>query len=386
MYNLFVCGHTGSWSGDPWTVERSRCINTDEDTDGDVAERFGDLDTAQIRELCRFPCIFAFEAWEKAPKFGFIRDVIVLRSRAEVKVKYELIECERFLTAGELKELETQLAIRRWERGRTHWAVKDVDLHRVLLDAKGISLPRRDDVASKVDPSTESATNDDLWKPASAPRLFMSHLASRKEEVHGLSDILKQFGFACFVAHDEIEPSREWRREIERALDSCDILIAYVTPGFSASHWTDQEIGWALGRGVAAISISVDGETPRGFIGSYQAVKRTGTMSDAELSTRVFRAICDAVLSGQRRGSRAVAGKVVPLVTTALGRANATKTALQFHDLLMKVPGRLWTPERRRGLKEALGRNKRLHSKTRSRDESIPVSDVLRRLVDGIHR
>ena len=248
MYNLFVCGHAGSWSGDPWTVERSRCINTDEHTDGDVAERFGDLDTAQIRELCGFPCIFAFEGWEKAPKFGFLRDVIVLRSRAEVKVKYELIEVQpRFLTADELEELQTQLAIITWERRRTHWAVKDVDLDRVLLDAKGISLPRKDDVASKFDPSAQSATNDDLWKPAAAPRLFMSHLAARKEEVHDLSNMLKQFGFACFVAHDAIEPSREWRREIERALDSCDVLVAYVTPEFSASHWTDQEIGWALG-------------------------------------------------------------------------------------------------------------------------------------------
>ena len=73
-------------------------------------------------------------------------------------------------------------------------------------------------------------------------------------------------------------------------------------------------------------------------------------------------------------------------MTTALGRANSTKTALQFHDLLMKVPGHLWTPECRRGLKDALGRNKRLLSKTRSRDETIPVSDVLRRLVDGSRR
>ena len=94
MYNLFVSGHTGSWNGDPWTVDRSRCISRT-DTDDDVAERFGDLDTSQVRELGRFPCIFAYEAWEKDPKFGFIRDVIVLRSQAKVKVKYDLIECER---------------------------------------------------------------------------------------------------------------------------------------------------------------------------------------------------------------------------------------------------------------------------------------------------
>ena len=83
-----------------------------------------------------------------APKFGFIRDVIVQESQAKVKVKYDLIEDERFLTADELDELAVALDISRWERGRTHWAVKDVDLYRVLLNAKGISLPRRDGVLS----------------------------------------------------------------------------------------------------------------------------------------------------------------------------------------------------------------------------------------------
>lgn len=383
MYNLLVRGHAGSWNGDPWIVDRSRCISG---TDDDVAERFGDLDTSQVRELSRFPCIFAYEAWEKDPKFGFIRDVIVQRSRAEVKLKYDLIACESFLTADDLSELETALHIRGGERGRTHWAIKDVDLYRVLQDEKGISLPRPDNVAVTRDPPTDSATSADLWKPAGAPRLFMSHLASRKKEVHDLSRMLKQFGFACFVAHDVIEPSREWRREIERALDSCDVLVAYVTPEFSASPWTDQETGWALGRGVAAIPISVDGETPYGFIGSYQAVIRTGTMTEADLSRRVFRAICDAVFNGRRWGGQAVAGKVVPLVINAIGRASTTKTALQFHDLLMKVPPRLWTPERRRDLKEALRRKKTLLSRTRSKDQSIPVIDILQGLVDGSHR
>ena len=79
-------------------------------------KRFGDLDATQITELRSFPCVFAYEAWEKAPKFGFIREVIVQRSQAKVKVKYDLIECERFLTAAELDELQVELDIRGWER------------------------------------------------------------------------------------------------------------------------------------------------------------------------------------------------------------------------------------------------------------------------------
>ena len=293
------------------------------------------------------------------------------------------MECEHFLTAEDLSALETELDIRGSERGRTHWAVKDVDLRRVLLDAKGIVLPRADAVASNLDSPVDSETNDDLWKPADAPRLFMTHLAAYKKDVHGLSTMLTRFGFACFVAHDAIEPSREWRAEIERALNSCDILVAYVTPKFSESNWTDQEIGWALGRGLVAIPVSVDGETPYGFIGSYQAVKRTRTMSDTELSLRVLRAICDAAFSGQRRRAQAVAGKLVPVVTSALGRANTAKAARQFHYLLMKIPARLWTPERRRGLQDALGKNKTLLSKIQLKDESVAIIDVLQGHLDG---
>ena len=383
MYNLFVSGHTGSWNGDPWTAERSRCISTEEYTDGDIAKRFVDLDASQIGELSRFPCVFAYEAWEKAPKFGSIRDVIVLPGQAKVKVKYDLIECEGFLTAAELNELGVELGISESERGRTHWAVKDVDLYRVLRDAKGVSLPHTDEVGPSLAPPRSDESGDDLWTPAGAPRLFVSHLASYKKTVHDLSRVLNDFGFACFVAHDAIEPSREWRREIERALNSCDVLVAYVTPDFSASSWTDQEIGWVLGRGLAAIPISVDGETPHGFVGSYQAVTRTRTMPTQELATRVFRAICDAVFSGQRPEGQSLAGKVVPLVTNALGRAGSKATALQFHEFLLKIPQHLWTNDRKRSLEEALNKNRTLLSRTRPEGESVTVIDILHRHVDG---
>ncbi len=382
MYSLFVAGHAGAWNGDPWTVDRDRCIR--EYTDDDIVKRFSGLDASQINELSRLPCVFAYETREKAPRFGFIRDVIVLPSQARVKITYDLVECEGFLTARDLSALETELDIRRFERGRTHWAVKDVDLYRVLLDEKGITLPQVEGGASNVGPVSDSSTDGDLWKPADAPRLFMSHLASCKRDVHDLSNMLTQFGFACFVAHDAIEPSREWRAEIERALNSCDILVAYVTPKFSESKWTDQEIGWALGRGLAAIPVSVGGETPRGFIGSYQAVKRTETMSDTELSLRVLRAICDTTFGRwRRRKAPAVAGKLVLLVTGGLGCASTERTALQFHDLLMRVPLRLWTPERRLDLEEALKKNKTLLSRTRPEGQSGAVIDILRDHLDG---
>jgi hypothetical protein len=46
-------------------------------------------------------------------------------------------------------------------------------------------------------------------------------------------------------------------------------LAALLTPDFHASNWTDQEIGFALGRNVLVVPI-LFGTTPYGFIGEVQ--------------------------------------------------------------------------------------------------------------------
>ena len=385
MYNLLVTNDTNSWKGDPWTIERSRCIRVGEYTDENIVKRFGALSAPQIHELLRLPSVFAYESGRGTdPRFGFIRDIIVQQQQARVKVTYDLIECASFVTADELESLAPQLGISpRCEMSRTHWAVKDVNLARVLRDERGISVPQKDDVFPRLRSRAEERTSDDLWYPADAPRVFMSHLASRRQEVHDLAENLKQFGFTCFVAHDAIEPSREWRREIERALNSCDLLLAYVTPHFSESAWTDQETGWALGRGLAAIPISVEGATPYGFIGSYQAVKRTVGMSTLDLSMRVLKAICDVAFDGHRPLVPALAEKVATRVSAALTLAKDGETASFFYGLLQKVPEKLWTSDLENQLQAALHENEAVLARTRWRNGSATIAQLLRQRVDS---
>jgi hypothetical protein len=52
------------------------------------------------------------------------------------------------------------------------------------------------------------------------------------------------------VAHEDIHPTLEWQVEIERALYNMDAFLAIHTPGFKDSFWTQQEIGFAVGRGM----------------------------------------------------------------------------------------------------------------------------------------
>ena len=140
MYNLFVSANDDAWNGEPWIVERSRCVRSHEYTSDQIAEQFNELGQVQIDRLKSLPCIFAYEAFnEKDPHFGLIREVTVRPNG--VRVEYELHDFEGFLSAKRLDEMSFELEILGWELNRTHWAVKDVDLA-AELSRNGIVLPR----------------------------------------------------------------------------------------------------------------------------------------------------------------------------------------------------------------------------------------------------
>jgi len=136
MYNLLVSADTDSWNGDPFTIELNRYL---EYTDTEVQNNFRELTEAQINDIIRFPCIFAYEAsCEKDPYFGLIQE-ITIRKQA-IRIHYEIIPISTFLTAALLTEMKFELDISKWELNRTHWAIKKVDLPREL-NAKSILLP-----------------------------------------------------------------------------------------------------------------------------------------------------------------------------------------------------------------------------------------------------
>lgn len=68
----------------------------------------------------------------------------------------------------------------------------------------------------------------------------------------------------------DIEPTTEWQSQIETALSTCDALVALLHDKFHESKWTDQEIGFAMGRAIPVFSVRL-GEAPYGFIGRFQA-------------------------------------------------------------------------------------------------------------------
>lgn len=121
----------------------------------------------------------------------------------------------------------------------------------------------------------QTVVNADCWRSGYF-RIFISHLTENKESATYLKIQLARYGIDCFVAHEDIEPSKLWQTEIEKALASMDLLCAILTPNFYQSKWCDQEVGIALGRAIPTLSIK-KGADPHGFIGKYQAIKAKKT-------------------------------------------------------------------------------------------------------------
>lgn len=164
-----------------------------------------------------------------------------------------------------------------------------------------------------------------LWKVGRF-RLFLSHLAVDRATVSALKDALALRGVAAFVAHEDIEPSLQWQDEIELALRSMHALAALVTPAFHDSKWTDHEIGWALGRGVAVLPVRL-GMDPYGLFGKFQGISGSLERSTYLATSLVSALLVNPLTSGEMRRS----------LTRAFQEASSFDEAKTLKNLLITI-------------------------------------------------
>ena len=161
----------------------------------------------------------------------------------------------------------------------------------------------------------ESDRLEQLWGKG-AVRVFISHTSEYKLQAKDIQKYLAQDGIASFVAHEDIEPMKEWQNEIERALFSMDLLVALLTEKFSESDWTDQEIGVAVGRKVPIIPVRM-GKDPYGFMGKCQAI------TDSTSSYQISNAISQCIFNHENFKSSATDAFIINLENSyGFGRSN----------------------------------------------------------------
>jgi nucleoside 2-deoxyribosyltransferase len=104
-------------------------------------------------------------------------------------------------------------------------------------------------------------------------KFFLSYSSDDSELAGQIKTTLEDmFGVDVFLAHDDIQPSSEWQREILSTLEQADVFIPILTESFEVSDYTDQETGYALARGIFVIPIKIKA-IPHGFISHIQALK-----------------------------------------------------------------------------------------------------------------
>lgn len=197
-------------------------------------------------------------------------------------------------------------------------------------------------------------------------RVFISHLAKFRGFAGEVQQELLLHGMSSFVAHNDIEPTAEWQDEIELALATCDAMVALLHPGFHESDWADQEIGYAMGRGIMIATVRL-GTDPYGFIGRFQALDGHGKTAEA-LARELF-----GVLRRHRLTRRAVAQGVVERFC----QSNSYQAAKKNIGLLEEVTH--WDASLSNRARTAVKENDQVHDAWR-------VPERLEAFIEGMER
>jgi len=184
------------------------------------------------------------------------------------------------------------------------------------------------------DSATELPTEPEAgrWR-AGAFRLFISHTSEHRARAGGLREWLGGWGVDGFVAHDTIEPTQEWREEIETALRTCHALCALLTPDFVRSRWCDQEVGFAVARSILVVPVKLE-EDPYGFIGKYQAINFRSGESVRTVAGAVFDALAKSDLT---------ASAMAPSIVHRYEHSHSFENTRQAFALLQTLPRSAWT-------------------------------------------
>lgn len=130
MYNLLV--KSNGWSESRDDMDGSRVF---EHTEKHLKEQLQTNGIVDLDRLVKLPCLFMQETWhEESQKNARVGDIInAVKSGGTIKIEYAFDSSIPPLTNQQIKEVAGEFGIADFEFSRTHWAVKDINLYKVLL-------------------------------------------------------------------------------------------------------------------------------------------------------------------------------------------------------------------------------------------------------------
>ncbi|WP_254523696.1 toll/interleukin-1 receptor domain-containing protein [Natrinema caseinilyticum] len=121
----------------------------------------------------------------------------------------------------------------------------------------------------------------------SGEQVFVSHAPDDLSLVQDLFSTVKNFPFGVHITLEEIESGR-FRKRLEGRLANSDVVVAILTEDATDNTWIDQEIGYAVAKGILVLPLSDEGVSRRGYISDVEGV----TIDRNNLSFTIFNLLC----------------------------------------------------------------------------------------------
>lgn len=118
-------------------------------------------------------------------------------------------------------------------------------------------------------------------------QVFVSHTPADLEVVQELFSTVRNLPIDVHSALEAVEPGRS-RLDLEGRLGNSDLLVAVLTEDGAGSRWVNQEIGYAVARGIPILPLYADGVEPEGYLERHEGV----ALEPDELEVTVFDLLC----------------------------------------------------------------------------------------------
>lgn len=222
MYNLFI-GYIGpSEPENEVKVSASRFL---EYTDSETQMRYRNLDSNAAREIKGFPALFMHEHYPDGAFVGNISNITW--ADGDYLVKFERDEEIGVISKDDIERLALELDIEKYEFYRTHWAIKNCDLKRVL--AENNVSPASQQEVNNVLPENKPATDGSKFNKA---QIFIVH-GHDEHAKNDVKDYVESKGLEPIILHMQASGGRTIIEKIDH----------YSNVGFGIVIYTECDLG-----------------------------------------------------------------------------------------------------------------------------------------------
>lgn len=204
-------------------------------------------------------------------------------------------------------------------------------------------------------------------------KTFISYSSNIKRTARKIKDHLDQFGFNCFLAHEDIQFQTVWPSEILKSLKKCDLFLPLLTQGFMESYYCQQETGFAYCREVDILPVMLS-KAPMGMIANLQAVK---------FNKKEFDSSCWKIVKHIAK-SKSLSAPVLDALVSWFGESESYDIGTErAKKMLLKFD---FTPSQVKKIRRHIKKNAQIHQTKEARDCIFSFMDKYSKHFDNAYK